>query len=117
MTQTGVFMVFNSMSAFCQLLSSFVYVIGLLVTVSYLYASFKSLISILKAVLEPYFQPELPQNLIDKFGKWAVITGATDGIGKEYAKELAKQGLNVVLISRTEEKLVAVTAEIGNEKN
>uniref|UniRef100_A0A1A9UVE8 Inactive hydroxysteroid dehydrogenase-like protein 1 n=1 Tax=Glossina austeni TaxID=7395 RepID=A0A1A9UVE8_GLOAU len=43
-----------------------------------------------------------------------LITGATDGIGKEYAKELAKQGLNVVLISRTKEKLVAVTAEIEN---
>ncbi|KAI9584179.1 hypothetical protein GQX74_010514 [Glossina fuscipes] len=107
-------MVFNSMSAFFQLLSSIIYVIGLLVTVLYLYASFKSLISILKAILEPYFQPELPHNLIDKFGKWAVITGATDGIGKEYAKELAKQGLNVVLISRTKEKLVAVTGEIEN---
>uniref|UniRef100_A0A1A9WL20 Inactive hydroxysteroid dehydrogenase-like protein 1 n=1 Tax=Glossina brevipalpis TaxID=37001 RepID=A0A1A9WL20_9MUSC len=66
------------------------------------------------AILEPYFQPELPQSLIDKFGKWAVITGATDGIGKEYAKELAKRGLNVVLISRTKEKLVAVTTEIEN---
>lgn len=43
-----------------------------------------------------------------------VITGATDGIGKEYAKELAKQGVNVVLISRTKEKLIAVSNEIGN---
>lgn len=42
-----------------------------------------------------------------------VITGATDGIGKEYAKELAKQGVNVVLISRTKEKLIAVSNEIG----
>ncbi len=30
-----------------------------------------------------------------KYGKWAVVTGATDGIGKEYAKELARSGLNV----------------------
>lgn len=43
----------------------------------------------------------------------SVITGATDGIGKEYAKELAKQGVNVVLISRTKEKLIAVSNEIG----
>lgn len=42
-----------------------------------------------------------------------MITGATDGIGKEYAKELAKQGLNVVLISRTKAKLVDVCNEIG----
>lgn len=44
---------------------------------------------------------------------FAVITGATDGIGKEYAKELAKQGLNVVLISRTKSKLVEVCNQIG----
>lgn len=44
---------------------------------------------------------------------FAVVTGATDGIGKEYARELARQGLNLVLISRTKEKLIAVTNEIG----
>lgn len=44
---------------------------------------------------------------------FAVVTGATDGIGKEYARELACQGLNLVLISRTKEKLIAVTNEIG----
>jgi 17beta-estradiol 17-dehydrogenase / very-long-chain 3-oxoacyl-CoA reductase len=42
-----------------------------------------------------------------------VVTGSTDGIGKEYAKELAKQGLNIVLISRTESKLAAIAKEIG----
>lgn len=42
-----------------------------------------------------------------------VVTGCTDGIGKEYAKELAKRGINIVLISRTESKLVAVANEIG----
>jgi 17beta-estradiol 17-dehydrogenase / very-long-chain 3-oxoacyl-CoA reductase len=40
-----------------------------------------------------------------------VVTGATDGIGKAYAQELARQGLNIVLISRSEEKLQA-TAEV-----
>lgn len=44
---------------------------------------------------------------------FTVVTGATDGIGKEYARELARQGLNLVLISRTKEKLIAVTNEIG----
>lgn len=32
---------------------------------------------------------------------FAVVTGATDGIGKSYAKQLAKQGKNIILISRT----------------
>jgi len=31
---------------------------------------------------------------------WAVITGASDGLGKEYAIQLAKVGFKVVLIAR-----------------
>lgn len=42
-----------------------------------------------------------------------VVTGSTDGIGKEYAKELAKRGMNVVFVSRTLDKLKKVSAEIG----
>ncbi|XP_056428948.1 17-beta-hydroxysteroid dehydrogenase type 3-like [Hyla sarda] len=52
---------------------------------------------------------------LTKYGRWAVVTGATDGIGKAYALELAKRGLNVVLISRTLEKLKRVAAEIEME--
>lgn len=43
----------------------------------------------------------------------SVVTGATDGIGKAYAEALAKKGLSVVLISRTEEKLKTVATQIG----
>jgi len=46
------------------------------------------------------------------FGKWAVVTGATDGIGKAYAIALAEKGIDVVLISRTEAKLEEVKKEI-----
>lgn len=42
---------------------------------------------------------------LKKFGSWAVVTGCTDGIGKAYAELLAKKGLNLVLISRSKEKL------------
>lgn len=42
-----------------------------------------------------------------------VVTGATDGIGKEYAKQLAKRGINIVLIARNESKLIDVSKEIG----
>ena len=38
---------------------------------------------------------------------WAVVTGATDGIGLEYAKQLAQKGYNLVIISRSEDKLRA----------
>lgn len=45
----------------------------------------------------------------------AVITGATEGIGKAYARELARDGLNVVLISRSESKLKDVATGIGKK--
>lgn len=47
-----------------------------------------------------------------KKGSWAVITGASDGIGKEYAFQLAAKGLNIVLVSRTASKLDTVAGEI-----
>ena len=46
-------------------------------------------------------------------GEWAVVTGASEGIGKNYAIELAKLGFNVKLVSRSKEKLDAVADEIG----
>lgn len=45
-------------------------------------------------------------------GEWAVVTGSTDGIGKSYAEQLAKRGMNVVLISRSQDKLNQVSSEI-----
>ena len=49
-----------------------------------------------------------------RYGKdsWAVVTGATDGIGKSAAINLACQGFNIVLISRTLAKLEAVAQEV-----
>ena len=41
-------------------------------------------------------------------GTWALVTGSTDGIGLEFAKQLAKDGFNICLVSRTESKLKAV---------
>lgn len=40
-----------------------------------------------------------------QLGKWAVVTGATDGIGKSYAEELARRGFAMMLISRSQDKL------------
>ncbi|XP_016062126.1 PREDICTED: testosterone 17-beta-dehydrogenase 3 [Miniopterus natalensis] len=59
-----------------------------------------------------HFWKVLPRSFLKSMGQWAVITGAGDGIGKAYSFELARQGLNVVLISRTLEKLQAVAVEI-----
>ncbi|XP_055327234.1 very-long-chain 3-oxoacyl-CoA reductase-like [Paramacrobiotus metropolitanus] len=50
-------------------------------------------------------------------GEWAVVTGATDGIGKGYALDLARRGCNIILISRSEEKLRNVAKEIASKYN
>lgn len=47
-----------------------------------------------------------------KAGDWAVVTGASDGIGEALAMTLAKRGLNVMLIARSKEKLMKVQAAI-----
>ena len=47
-----------------------------------------------------------------KYGEWAVVTGCTDGIGLQYASQLAAKGFNIVLISRSEEKLRTLSREI-----
>lgn len=50
-----------------------------------------------------------------KKGKYCVVTGASDGIGKEYARQLAKRGFNLVLISRTLSKLEALKSDFESK--
>jgi len=47
-----------------------------------------------------------------KRGAWAVVTGATDGIGKEFAYQLGKAGFNVFLVARNKETLAQTASEI-----
>ena len=42
----------------------------------------------------------------------ALITGASNGIGKDFAKELSKQGYDLVLVARSKEKLEKLSREL-----
>jgi short-subunit dehydrogenase len=44
-----------------------------------------------------------------QFGPWALVTGASSGIGKEFARQIAAAGINVVLVARRD----ALLAELG----
>jgi uncharacterized protein len=46
-------------------------------------------------------------------GKWAIITGASSGIGKALALEFAAGGFNVLLTGRNEQALTQLAAECG----
>ena len=47
-----------------------------------------------------------------KYGPWALIAGASDGVGLAFAKRLAREGMKLILISRGQAKLDAAAAEL-----
>ena len=46
-----------------------------------------------------------------RFGPWALVTGASSGIGKEFARQIAASGIHVALVGRREPLLRTVGAE------
>uniref|UniRef100_A0A3B4UGZ7 Hydroxysteroid (17-beta) dehydrogenase 3 n=1 Tax=Seriola dumerili TaxID=41447 RepID=A0A3B4UGZ7_SERDU len=57
----------------------------------------------------------LSKTFFTSMGEWAVVTGASEGIGRSYAFALAEQGMSVVIMSRTKATLDQVAKEIGDK--
>lgn len=56
-------------------------------------------------------------DIYNRYGhdSYAIVTGATDGIGKGFCEALAQKGINIVLVSRTQEKLDKVANELSKK--
>ncbi|MCY4129360.1 MAG: SDR family NAD(P)-dependent oxidoreductase [Gammaproteobacteria bacterium] len=52
------------------------------------------------------------QSFRDRYGTWAVLAGAGEGLGAAFAMDLARRGMNVLLIARREHQIATVAAEI-----
>ncbi|KZT36955.1 3-ketoacyl-CoA reductase [Sistotremastrum suecicum HHB10207 ss-3] len=78
-----------------------------------LYVSVRFILRFTRFILDTFV---LPGTSLKKYGAgkgaWALITGATDGIGREFALQLAKAGFNILIVSRSADKLALVSSEI-----
>ena len=50
--------------------------------------------------------------LAERYGPWAVVTGASAGIGAEFALRVAERGINVVLVARRRNRLEELASTI-----
>ncbi|KAH7153372.1 putative oxidoreductase,short chain dehydrogenase [Dactylonectria macrodidyma] len=86
-------------------------IVGIAATVSFLHNLFSFIHPYLQfSLLYRYAHPS-PSGA----GPWALVTGASDGIGREFANELAANGFNVVLHGRNQTKLSNVALKLEED--
>ena len=53
---------------------------------------------------------------VDAYGPWAIIAGASEGIGASFAHQLAKAGINLVLVARQKNLLEELAREVSAQR-
>ena len=51
----------------------------------------------------------------ERYGPWAVVTGASEGIGREMALRLAEAGVNLALVARRRDRLVEMASRVASQ--
>merc|ERR1712142_721964 len=90
-----------------------------------LFFTVKTVLGLLSSIYDgwrAYILPKIHKAFVredftKQFGEWAIVTGCTGGIGKEYALGLARKGMNMVLVSRSKQKLEELEKEIKKTNN
>jgi uncharacterized protein len=54
-------------------------------------------------------------SLKERYGPWALLVGGSEGVGEHLARKLAADGINIVLVARNPDPLVATSAKVREE--
>lgn len=113
-----LFQQFRNLGEFSRDLITWITAFGCIVL---LFINLKYFVSLFRAT-KLYLIDQIPSaccriDLRNKYGQWAVVSGATDGIGLALAHELARRGMSIIIIGRNEEKLAKAKASLENDAN